>query len=311
MVLIARLRAWWQRFRAMPGHIQQLAQDSARLSAELARLEGEVARRIDESRQHLLRDLPPRAALLSFGLTASAKSQPLPVEPRVPMACSKAPAEMDQLWARLAQLKPALFPIWRELFENDTHAYAEDADASCSHMDSEYSRLFRAFVDLLAVGPTLDIGVGSLVDPYYLAGLPQENLAGIDPRPFEGGATRIRRFEGFCEFLPFGDETFSTVISGTSLDHVLDLPRSLKEIHRVLTRNGRALLWLASVPYSPSPLDSSEPFAPADRFHLFHFDRSWLDPLLTDHFVIADVVEIPQVGFNHVFYHLSRRESLR
>lgn len=311
MGLLGDLRARWVRARSMPGSIQQLTQDSARLSLELARLEVEIARRIDESHQRLLRELPPRTALLSYGLTASARSQPLPAKPRAPMACTGAPADMDQQWARLARLNPALYPVWRELFENDTHAYAEETEASCSSMDSEYSRLFRAFVDLLAVGPTLDIGVGSVFDPYYLAGLPAADLAGIDPRPFEGVATRIRRFEGFCEFLPFEDETFSTVVSGTSLDHVLDLPRSLAEMRRVLTADGRALLWLASVPGSASPLDSSEPCAPADRFHLFHFDRVWLDPLLAEHFVIVDVIEIPQVGFDHVFYHLRRGDQLR
>jgi len=295
----------------MPGHIQQLTQDSARLTQVLAGMEVELARRIDESHQRLLRDLPSRSALLSYGLSASARSHPLPETPTAPMACIDLLPSMDEQWDRLARLNPALYPIWRELFDNDTLAYAEEAAASCSHMDSEYSRLFRAFVDLNACGPTLDIGVGSLFDPYYLAGLPAEDLAGIDPRPFEGEATRITRFEGFCEFLPFRDETFSTVISGTSLDHVLDLRRSLEEMRRVLTHNGRALLWLASVPGSPSPLTSTDPFAPADRFHLFHFDRSWLDPLLSETFTIVDVVEIPQVGFDHVFYHVSRRDSLR
>jgi ubiquinone/menaquinone biosynthesis C-methylase UbiE len=86
---------------------------------------------------------------------------------------------------------------------------------------------------------------------------------------------------------------------------VLSIEKSLEEVCRVLVPQGRYLVWLGSIPgaaaYDPKRTD----FTPADHFHLFHFDRKWIEPIFAKYFEFLDVTIIPQVGFDHVFYCLT------
>jgi|SRR3989339_2038341 len=55
--------------------------------------------------------------------------------------------------------------------------------------------------------------------------------------------------EVYCaraEDIPFASSTFRTVISNCVLEHVHDIDRSLKEIHRVLMLGGEAYLSVAT-----------------------------------------------------------------
>jgi len=114
---------------------------------------------------------------------------------------------------------------------------------------------------------------------------------------------QVRR--GFNEFIPWADCQFETVVSGTSLDHVLSLEKSLQEVRRVLKPSGRYLVWIASIPGAAEFKEHAGDWKPVDAYHLFHFDRVWVEPLFEKYFNIADVTIVKQPGFDHVFYCLT------
>jgi len=208
--------------------------------------------------------------------------------------------------AEMAALEPTIFPIWQRLHEADTASYIEAIEASCSHWDQKYARLFGAFVSLFARGHLLDVGCGINGRPSYLAGYPAELITGLDPRPSRV-AVDFEYAQGFNEFLPWEDGAFDTVVSGTSLDHVLSLERALDEVRRVLVPGGLYLVWLASIPGAKPYEPHAEGFAPVDQFHLFHFDRKWVEPLFEQRFSMEEVCVISQPGFDHVFYSLAKK----
>lgn len=217
------------------------------------------------------------------------------------------PLPVSESLARLERLDPKIFPIWRQLFENDTQSYDKEGAelaASASVWQHQYARIFGAYLSLFASGRVLDIGAGVVGIPSYLAGIPEEHISLLDPREpkFESRCEFVR---GFNEFLPWADGAFDTVVSGTSLDHVLSLEKSLSEVARVLAPGGRYVVWLASIP-NAAPYRPDDPaYEPVDQFHLFHFDRAWIEPLFSRYFDFADITVIPQVGFDHVFYCLT------
>ena len=215
---------------------------------------------------------------------------------------------MQKQFDELATLNPRLFPVWRQLFENGTRSYYEQMEESCSHWEHKYARIFAGYVKLHGRGRLLDVGCGPHGRPSYLSGWPAEMISGLDPLK----ATKPVDFElvqGFNEFLPWPDESFHTVVSGTSLDHVLSLDRSLEEVARVMTKNGRYLIWLASIAGAPAFDPEARYFKPIDDFHLFHFDRAWIEPLFEKYFSISDITVIPQPGFSHVFYCLTKQRK--
>ena len=214
--------------------------------------------------------------------------------------------DIDTYFEQLRALCPNSFDVWRKLFENGKNSYYAQREASCSHRDHWYAGLFGAYVDIHASGRLLDIGCGPHGLPSYLSHYDPTLVSGLEPLE----ASELTSFEcvrGFNEFLPWPDGAFNTVVSGTSLDHVISLEQSLKEVKRVLSTNGRYLVWLASVPgasaYEANAIDADG----VDGFHMFHFDRKWIEPLFEKLFTIWDVTIINQPGFDHVFYCLLPR----
>ena len=164
-----------------------------------------------------------------------------------------------------------------------------------------YSRIFRSFVERYASGRVLDVGCGVFRRPYYLVSYPGELVSGIDPlEPVEKPDFEFVR--GIAEYLAWPENAFSTVTSATSLDHCLSLDRSLAEIRRVLRPGGCFLLWLGSNPGAPKYEPDVPGFVPSDKFHLFHFDVSWFEPMLLKSFTVIDRVELHKTGYSHVMY---------
>ena len=211
---------------------------------------------------------------------------------------------LEDDFERLEQLNPKLYPVWRQLLEN----FREDiegapAEGFFSHWDHKYTQLFIAYVKIHGRGHLLDVGCGTLGRPVYLAHAPAELVSGLDPLP-ASQSVDFERVQGFNEFLPWPDGAFDTVVNATSLDHVLSLERSLEETVRVLAPDGRFLLWISSVPDATAFDDKAGRFEALDRYHLFHFERKWLEPILEKYFSFRDITVIPQPGFDHVFYNL-------
>ena len=98
----------------------------------------------------------------------------------------------------------------------------------------------RFYEDLLPLAdPVLDVGCG---DGHFASlAFPRALAAGIDPsagmlvEARERGA-HVVLSQSVGEALPFGDGTFSTVISNSVLEHIPDVDPVLAEISRVLKR---------------------------------------------------------------------------
>lgn len=201
---------------------------------------------------------------------------------------------------------PRIFPLWAERLEEMQGAFLETKVGNAAHAGDSASRVFRSFVELNAIGRLLDVGCGIFGLPYYLASYPEKLVSGIDPLQ-PTAAMQFEFVRGLSEYLPWPDDSFSTVVSATSLDHCLSLERSLAEIRRVLRPGGRFLLWIASIAGAPRYQPDREDFVPADRFHLFHFDVSWFQPVLEDTFSVAERVELHRKDYSHVIYSLIKK----
>ncbi len=212
----------------------------------------------------------------------------------------------DKVLARAERDFPTVFAAWKERLDDTCDAIASTETGNVAHSADPYSTLFEEFVKLYAEGPVLDVGCGPSGRPFYLSAYPSTLVAGIDPLLAEDVAD-TQAVRGISEYLPWPDMSFSTVISATSLDHCISLDRSIEEMIRVLKPNGRVLLWLGSNPGAPQyrPLDAE--FVPADRYHLFHFDIAWFEPMLERRFQIIDRVKLDRAGYSHVFYCLGLR----
>ncbi|MGE0769704.1 MAG: class I SAM-dependent methyltransferase [Hyphomicrobiaceae bacterium] len=277
----------------------QLARLEARIDQILVRTEDLPRQSIDlrsEQRNELV-----IGALLTAGLSARRMRT---YQLDRPWHSEYAPAKQQSIEAAFAELQaadPVAYPVWRRLFENGKRSYYEQREASCSHRDHWYAKLFGAYVDVYSHGRLLDIGCGPHGVPSYLLSYDPSLISGLEPLPATT-TPNVELVQGFNERLPWPDKSFHTVVSGTSLDHVLSIERSLAEVSRVLVKGGRYLVWLASIPGAPPYIPTASPPIPVDDFHLFHFDRVWIEPIFERWFRIIDVTVITQSGFDHVFY---------
>jgi len=218
------------------------------------------------------------------------------------------PVSFEDYLARAKTEYPQTFSFWKERLVATQEAFRQTKVGNAAHAGDPRSRVFRSFVERYATGRVLDVGCGVFGRPYYLTSYPGELISGIDPlTPVE--AADFEFIHGISEYLPWPDGSFSTVISATSLDHSLSLDRSLIEMRRILTPRGRILLWIDSVPGSPRYEPDRPTFAPADRFHLFHFDVSWFEPAISGWGEIVDRIELRRAGFSQVMYCIEMRHS--
>jgi len=203
---------------------------------------------------------------------------------------------------------PQVFPMWAERLEEMRKACLETKTGNVARAGDPRSEAFGSLVELHAVGRVLDVGCGIFGRPFYLSSYPASLISGLDPlKPREPVDFEFVR--GIQEYLPWSDGAFSTVISATALDHCLSLDRSVAEIRRVLCAGGKFLLWIDSQPGSSRFSPDAPDFLPADRFHLFHFDVAWLEPMLDRWFELIDKVELKGREFDRVMYCLRLRNS--
>ena len=134
-----------------------------------------------------------------------------------------------------------LLAVWHITQLHSLPLYEDNSLDSCSHAGRDDVQTFRSFMDL-AGKDVLDIGSGSFTLPGYVEGEKLRRFVGLDPIPAKA-APDFELYCGMAELLPFEDESFDVVIAATSIDHVLDLDRSLREIHRVLRPGGTFYFW--------------------------------------------------------------------
>jgi SAM-dependent methyltransferase/uncharacterized coiled-coil protein SlyX len=198
-----------------------------------------------------------------------------------------------------------VYPFWKERLDTMLQAFRKTKIGNAAWAGDVKSRIFRGFVERYAEGRVLDVGCGVFGRPYYLSSYPAELISGIDPlKPEESPDFEFVR--GISEYLPWPNSSFSTVISATSLDHCLSLEHSLAEMRRVLRSKGRLLLWIDSIPGAPKYEPADPKFTPSDQFHLFHFDATWFEPMVTKAYEIVDRAELQRADYVSIMYCLER-----
>jgi SAM-dependent methyltransferase len=262
---------------------------------------------IEHDRLAELHDENHELIALLFELRASLKSLRGSWVPHSFERYTRAQAKPFQAYLDHAERDfPRMFPFWKERLGAMLEAFLETKTGNAAHAGDTYSRLFRSFVESYAQGRVLDIGCGIFGKPYYLSSYPNDLISGLDPlTPTE--APDFEFVQGLSEYLPWPDNAFSTVISATSLDHCISLNQSLAEVERLLRPGGRFLLWLGSNPGSAKYEPECSDFSPADRFHLFHFDISWFEPMLVERFDLIDRITLQKTDYSHVMYCLDKK----
>ncbi len=205
---------------------------------------------------------------------------------------------------QLKNLEPNAYPLWRECFELGKSEYQATELNNLSTSNHRVASGFGNFIEKYANGSLLDIGCGPQLLPSYLRKSVLKggvNIYGVEPiaspHPFPC-------YRGFAEFLPWNSESFDVVVCATSLDHCLSLDKTLSEIYRILKIDGVFILWVGFVAGSVE-YDPKDPMIKKiDEYHLFHFDRGWLDSILERHsFSLLDLVAFDEQSH---FYALTK-----
>jgi len=145
----------------------------------------------------------------------------------------------------LEQLKhefPHKFPLYMCLLHNALISYRLLPESSVSFPDRPDVIHFAEFCKPHLHKRVLDVGIGSLLIPGYYKGTDEFELIGIDVIEYNDTAHIM---EACAEFMPFPDNFCDVVVYGTSLDHLCDIARGLKETYRVLKPDGHVLVWMA------------------------------------------------------------------
>jgi SAM-dependent methyltransferase len=227
----------------------------------------------------------------------------------------------------------AKWGLWEELQANGEHSYNADPDANLSVGDRDDAALFAEFCGLRGV--VLDFGCGPQARPSYAGA---ERFVGIDPLRGE----RVREFDfvqGIGEYLPFRDGAFDQVLFATSLDHLLDPVRALREAARVLAPGGTIEIWSGEVPEPRTGAQSlglalrllargelrefaqgvrnrialargaqagyEVPEGAADAFHFFHATEAGVDRLIAE--ADLEVLELSTPQQNQRFVRVAPR----
>lgn len=211
------------------------------------------------------------------------------------------PLSFEEQLNQLKKLEPNAFDLWWSCFLNGEKEYNRAAESHLSCGTHPGAAKFHTFITPLLQGNVLDIGCGPQPFPSYLNNAIDKGeitVFGIDPlfadHPFNF-------YQGFAEFLPWQANCFDVVICATSLDHCLNLSRTLEEINRVLKPGGKLLTWVGFIPGSKAYDPKSAELVAVDDYHLFHFDRPWFESLMTTYFKRVDSIHYDDLGSFYVF----------
>lgn len=137
---------------------------------------------------------------------------------------------------------PEIIGGWHVSQLNAIDEYKGKDDASLALRKRDDVRQVMAALEVTGKD-VLDVGSGSYIKPEYFCGLELRSLTGLDPLPPEGEPP-FRLVGGLSEYLPFEDASFDVVTFITSLDHVIDVSKTMRECRRVLRPDGTIQVWV-------------------------------------------------------------------
>jgi SAM-dependent methyltransferase len=159
---------------------------------------------------------------------------------------------------------------------------------------------YRLCAGLLGDGRVLDLGCGTGHSWSEL--LPRETV-GVDIEPAALAGQERETHRADMRSLPFGPDSFASVVSIQSLEHVPDPERVLAEVARVLRGDGRAIF------VTPNRLTFGRPDEIIDPYHYVEFDPRQLRDLCRPHFSQVDVRGL-QVSDRYRAIHDDERRQL-
>ncbi len=146
-----------------------------------------------------------------------------------------------------------LLAAWDKLQDNGEIVYAKFPELNCAVKTRNDMNEFKKFCSFHGV--VLDVGCGPRM-PIYLENNKNVRLAiGMDPLiSFNNNLlSDVDLFRGIGEFLPFKDETFDVISFATSFDHMIEPITVLKEVRRILKKDGTMCFWINDdIPAKPS-----------------------------------------------------------
>lgn len=139
---------------------------------------------------------------------------------------------------------------------------------------------YRVCADLLPDGRVLDVGCG--VGHSFRELDPRETVGvDIDPAVLAGQDRETRAAD--MRALPFPDQSFGSVVSIQSIEHVPDPERAVAEAARVLRPYGRAVF------VTPNRLTFGRPDEIIDPFHFVEYDADELRALCARSFARVEI----------------------
>ena len=166
-------------------------------------------------------------------------------------------------------------------------------------------RLMKLYTEIPANSKVLDVGCNSGEFGGFVAYAKKCDVTGIDVSKEVVGKVSeqgINFINCPIEDNPFKDEQFNVVVASETLEHLFDIKKALKEIHRVLILGG---LFIGTVPH-PDISPEDEPW------HCNKFTAESLKNLLLEFFVNVSIDTIPGIeGFlgkgQHLFFRAVKR----
>ncbi len=159
---------------------------------------------------------------------------------------------------------------------------------------------YRLCAGLLGEGRVLDLGCGTGHSWREL--LPRETV-GVDLEPTALAGQERETHQADMRSLPFGERSFSSVVSIQSIEHVPDARRVLAEVVRVLEPRGRAVF------VTPNRLTFGRPDEIIDPYHYVEYDARELQDLCQPFFGRVEVQGL-QVSERYRAIHDDERREL-
>jgi len=259
----------------------ELINDASRNTLDVsARAGSDIMALLGRSLQDLASELDRREQRsIEMLLRRSAAS--MPPAPPVPGPAPKpvAPPPLRDAMDRLRQLAPLNFDAYLACLEAGTRSYEGLPAESCSTQSHPQALLFGNFLKPYLRGHVLDIGCGPQPVPSYLEGWPINQITGLDP--ISSASDHPFQFvPGIGELIPFENDSFGAVVSGTTLDHYYLLDRGIAEAYRVLQPGGHFVAWITEFAGAPAYDPYASPMRAFDSEHMYHIDPVWFAPMM-------------------------------